>query len=138
MECEILAPTPTHIAPTAADHAPTASEGMDIDSPQQMQLERQSETFAEQREQISGLEQSKKSLSERLQHLDESAHLKIEALNKEITQLKEIIHEYRHGDHDMSDAFAVDTHGRVGEVTESYSQTINMQRPSTSEDEKVS
>ena len=123
MECEILAPTPTHIAPTAADHAPTASEGMDIDSPQQMQLERQSETLAEQREQISGLEQSKKALSERLQHLDESAHLKIEALNKEITQLKEIIHEYRHGDQEMSDA-SVGTR----ELTESYSLTINMQK----------
>ena len=54
----------------------------------------------------------------------------IEAREREITQLKETIDGLRRADYDMSDAFACDkqdqTEERLREVTESYSQTINM------------
>ena len=58
----------------------------------------------------------------------ESAHSEIEVLKRQITNLKEIVHGYRHGDHEMSDAPALDTPERVRELTEGYSQTINMQK----------
>ena len=69
------------------------SEGMDIDSPQQMQIESPSQTLDEQREQIKGLEQSNRDLSDRLCSLEGSAQSEIEALNKQITELKEIVHK---------------------------------------------
>ena len=89
-----------------------------------MHIESQSHILDEQREQIQGLEQTNRVLSERLQSHEESAQSKIEALNKKITELKEIVHEYRHSDHEMSDALAIDiqTKERLGEVTESYCQ----------------
>ena len=126
MEVETLAPTPSELAPTPSDPAPTASEGMDIDSEQQLHIESQSQALNKQREQIEGLEQGNRDLSDRLRSLGRSADSEIEALKKRITELTEIVHEYRNRDHDMTDASAAD--GRVGEVTESYSQTMKMQK----------
>ena len=42
-------------------------------------------------------------MSERLHSIEGRAHSEIEALEMEIHQSKEIIHELRHGDHDMSE-----------------------------------
>ena len=121
MESETLAPTPSGLAPTA-------SEGMDVDSPLQMQIEIQSQTLAEQGQKMSHLEDSNRVLNERLHSVEGRAHSQIEALERDINQLKEINHELRHGDHEMSDDTHEMTEKRVGEVIESYSQTINMQR----------
>ena len=120
---EMLAPAPSGLAPAA-------SEGMDLDSPEQMQLETQRRMLEEQREQIRGLEQSKNDLTERVQRLEGSSQSEIEGLKKEITKLKDINNQLKNGDHDMTDAFDVDAQSteRMEELTENFKQTMDMQR----------
>ncbi len=137
-EFETMAPPPSGLAPTA-------SEGMDVDHPLQLLIESQKQELDDQQQEIRGLEDSNKVLRRRLQSfMDKNEdqemsdvsivgwreQLGIEAREKEIEQLKETIDELRRADHDMSDAFACDTQHqteeRLREVTESYSQTINM------------
>ena len=146
---ETLAPTPSSLAPAASEGmdvdsatrsetlaptpsslAPAASEGMDVDSPEQMQLETQNRLLEEQREQIRGLEQSKSDLTERVQSLEESSQSKIDDLDEEITKLKDINDQLKHGDQDMTDAFDVDAQSseRVDELTKNFNETIDMHR----------
>ena len=97
METEPSAPTPSELPPTV-------SETMDLDSPEQLRIESQGQTGDEQRERIEALDSEN------------------EALRRQITNLEEIVDGYRHGDHEMDDAFAADPHGRERELTEGYNQ----------------
>ena len=138
MESETMTPPPSGLAPAA-------SEGMDIDSPLQLLVESQKQGLDDQRQKIKGLEDSNRVLRRRLQSCTEKnedhdmsdvsttgwrEQSKIEAMEREIKQLRETVDELRRGDHDMSDAFAPNTQDqmeeRLRQVTESHSQTINM------------
>lgn len=137
--------TPEAIAPRLSGLAPATSEGMDIDSPLQMLVESQKQGLDRQQQEIKRLEESNRVLHQRMQSsIDKNEdhdmsdlsttgwreQAEIEALKREIKELRETVDELRRGDHHMSDAFDCDTQDqtekRLREVTESHSQTINM------------
>ena len=138
--------TPETMAPTPTDLAPAASEGMDVDCPLQLHVESQTQQLNNQQRKIQNLEESNRVLHQSLQSFvnknedhemsDVSSttgwreQSEIEAQGRELRELREEIDQLRRGDHDMSDAFAIDsqeqTQDRLREVTESHNLTINM------------